>query len=149
VLGDIYEADVARVKTGERASVQVVAYKDKVFEGRVDWVQHMLDPQTRTAKARISFDNTDGALLPEMFGTVAIHVAPRKATAIPRSALVRLGDQHVVFVETGKAPDGQVRFERMPVQVDEYTANQWLPVKHGLETGMRVVTSGAKLLAEM
>ena len=114
LLADVYEADVPRIKPGVDASVQVIAYKDKLFQARVDWVQHMLDPQTRTAKARISFDNPDGSLFPEMFGTVLVHVAPRRAAAIPRGALVRLGDQHVVFVETGKSPDGVLRFERRP-----------------------------------
>jgi cobalt-zinc-cadmium efflux system membrane fusion protein len=149
VHADIYEVDVPRVKPQAKAVVHVVAYNDRAFEGTVEWVQHTLDPQTRTAKARISFDNPKAALLPEMFGTVAIQVAPRKATAIPRSAILRLGDQHVVFVETGRSADGAIRFERTPVEVDAFGSDKWLPVKHGLEKGMRVVTNGVGKLAEM
>jgi len=148
-IGDVYEVDIPRVKKGAPVAIKVVSYKDKSFEGRVEWVQHILDPVTRTAKVRFSFDNPGGALLPEMYGTVGIHVDQRKALAIPRSAILRLGDTRVVFVQTGTNPDGKVRFERMPVDVDEYGADAWLPVKHGLDKGMLVVTKGAVLLSEM
>jgi membrane fusion protein, heavy metal efflux system len=148
-IGDVYEVDIPRVKKGAPVAIKVVSYKDKAFEGRVEWVQHVLDPVTRTAKVRFSFDNPGSALLPEMYGTVGIHVDQRKALAIPRSAILRLGDTRVVFIQTGVNPDGKVRFERTPVDVDEYGADMWLPVKHGLDKGMQVVTKGAVLLSEM
>jgi cobalt-zinc-cadmium efflux system membrane fusion protein len=148
-MGDVYEVDIPRVKKDAPVAIKVVSYKDKLFEGKVEWVQHVLDPVTRTAKVRFSFDNPGSALLPEMYGTVYIHVDQRKALAIPRGSILRLGDQRVVFVQTGTAPDGKVTFERMPVDVDEYGADQWLPVKHGLDKGMQVVIKGAVLLSEM
>jgi cobalt-zinc-cadmium efflux system membrane fusion protein len=134
-LGDVYEVDIPRVKKDAPVAIKVVSYKDKLFEGKVEWVQHVLDPVTRTAKVR--------------FRTVYIHVDQRKALAIPRSAILRMGDTRVVFVQTGTAPDGKTKFQRMPVDVDEYGADNWLPVKHGLEKGMQVVTKGAVLLSEM
>jgi RND family efflux transporter MFP subunit len=148
-IGDVYEVDIPRVTPGAQVAIKVVSYKDKTFEGKVEWIQHVLDPVTRTAKVRFSFDNPGNALLPEMYGTVYIKVDQRKALAIPRSAILKLGDQRVVFVQTGVNPDGKVRFERMPVDVDEYTADAWLPIKHGLDKGMQVVTKGAVLLSEM
>jgi|HubBroStandDraft_6_1064221.scaffolds.fasta_scaffold318336_1 cobalt-zinc-cadmium efflux system membrane fusion protein len=148
-IGDVYEVDIPRVKKDSPVAIKVVAYKDKLFSGKVEWIQHVLDPVTRTAKVRFSFDNAGGALLPEMYGTVYIHVDQRRAVAIPRGAILRLGDTRVVFVEKGADPDGKIRFERVPVDVDEYGADQWLPVKHGLDKGMRIVTKGAVLLSEM
>ena len=85
-----------------------------------------------------------------MYGTVYVHVDQRGGPWPSRGApILRLGDTRVVFVEKGADPDGRLRFERVPVDVDEYGADQWLPVKHGLEKGMRVVTKGAVLLSEM
>src|SRR5580698_9360211 len=43
VLGDIYEADLERVRVGSTATVTVLD-ADKPFTGRVDWVSGMLDP---------------------------------------------------------------------------------------------------------
>jgi multidrug efflux pump subunit AcrA (membrane-fusion protein) len=88
-------------------------------------------------------------LRPEMYATVEITVDERRALAIPRSALLRLGDATVVFLETGAAPDGRTKFERVPLTVDEGESSRWLPVLQGLEPGSRVVTAGAVLLSGM
>jgi cobalt-zinc-cadmium efflux system membrane fusion protein len=148
-FGDVYEVDIPRVKKGAPAAIKVIAYKDKAFEGRVEWVQRVLDPATRTAKVRFSFPNPDGALLPQMYGTVRIAANSRKTLAIPRSALLRLGEQRVVFVQTDTSPQSDLRFERLPVDVDEYASPDWVPVRHGLEKGMKLVVKGAVLLSEM
>ena len=135
--------DLARVHVGTPATVTVVAYKDKVFNGQVDWVSGMLDPSTRTAKVRCTFDNPDRLLRPEMYATVAdLAWIRRRALAIPRNALLRLGEYKVVFIEVGDEPTGACSFERVPVDVDEGEASQWLEVKHGLETGQKVVVNG-------
>src|SRR4029077_1045013 len=42
VLGNVYEMDLARVQVGTPASVTVVAYPGKAFNGRVDWVSGAL-----------------------------------------------------------------------------------------------------------
>ncbi len=147
VLGDLYEMDLARVKVGAPAVVTVVAYKDKVFSGTVDWVSGMLDPSTRTTKVRCAFDNPDRLLRPEMYATMQISVEQKKALAIPRNALLRLGEYKVVFVEIGEG-DGVIKFERLPVDVDEGESSQWLEVKHGLDAGQKIVVSGAILLSQ-
>jgi membrane fusion protein, heavy metal efflux system len=147
VLADLYEMDISRVHVGTPADVTVVAYKDKVFKGHVDWVSGMLDPSTRTAKVRCTFDNPDALLRPEMYATVQISVDQKKALAIPRNALLRLGEYKVVFIQVGEEP-GRVRFERVPVDVDEGESSQWLEVKHGLEAGQKIVVNGAILLSQ-
>jgi membrane fusion protein, heavy metal efflux system len=138
VLGDIYEIDLPRVHVGSPAKVAAVAYPDLVFEGNVDWVSGSLDQNTRTAKVRCTFDNPEAKLRPMMYSTVQIAVDPRKAAAIPRTAVGRLGDYNVVFVQTGEA-DGRVHFERLPVLLDESKQTPYVAVKHGVELGQKVV----------
>jgi cobalt-zinc-cadmium efflux system membrane fusion protein len=147
VLGDLYEMDLARVAVGAPAVVSVVTYPGKVFRGRVDWVSGMLDPNTRTAKVRCTFENPDKLLRPEMYATVQISVEQKRALAIPRNALLRLGEYKVVFIEVGEG-DGRVKFERIPIDVDEGESSPWLEVKHGLAAGQKVVVSGAILLSQ-
>jgi cobalt-zinc-cadmium efflux system membrane fusion protein len=149
VLADVFEMDIARVNVGAKVTVKVIAYPDKTFEGKVDWVSGTLDAVTRTAKVRCTFDNPDRLLKPEMYATVTISVEEKKALALPKGAVLRLGDQTVVFVQSGKTPDGRLKFERLPVQVDEGEGSQWLPVEHGLDKGTLVVTQGSILLAGM
>jgi membrane fusion protein, heavy metal efflux system len=147
VLGDIYEIDMGRVHVGAPAKVTTVAYPGRVFTGTVDWVSGAMDSNTRTAKVRCTFDNPDGQLRPMMYVTVQISVDPREALAIPRSAMVRLGEYKVVFVQIGEA-NGRVRFERLPVAVDESAGTPYVAVKHGVEMGQRIVVEGAAALAQ-
>jgi cobalt-zinc-cadmium efflux system membrane fusion protein len=149
VIADVFEMDVGRVKNGQKAIVKLQPYPDQLFPCTIDYVSGTLDPLTHTGKIRCSFDNSDGKLKPEMYATVAVSVDQRKALAIPREALVRLGDQTIVFVETGKTPEGKHKFDRVPVDVDEQEGSDWLPVKHGLNKGDIVVNKGAMLISGM
>jgi cobalt-zinc-cadmium efflux system membrane fusion protein len=145
-LADIYEIDTSRVRVGLPASVKVLAYPDKVFQGTVDWVSGGLDANTRTAKIRCTFDNPEKLLRPSMYSTVRISVDQRRALAIPRNALLRLGEYKVAFIQVGES-DGRIRFERVPVDVDE-TEGPWLEVRHGLEAGQKVVVNGLAFLSQ-
>jgi cobalt-zinc-cadmium efflux system membrane fusion protein len=147
VMADLYEMDLARVHVGSPATVTVIAYPNRTFHGTVDWVSGMLDPTTRTAKVRFRLENADRSLKPEMYATARISVDQKMALAIPRPALLRLGDYRVVFVQVGDS-DGIAKFARLPVDVDEGESSPWLEVKHGLEIGQKIVTSGSVLLSQ-
>src|SRR5580658_3681297 len=147
VLGDLYEMDMARVHVGAPATVTVVSYPGKTFQGTVDWVSGALDPNTRTAKVRCTFDNTEKLLRPMMYATVEISVDRESTLAIPRNALLRLGDDTVVFIEAGEA-DGHIRFQQIPVDVDEGEGSPWLVVKKGVQVGQKLVVNGAILLSQ-
>jgi cobalt-zinc-cadmium efflux system membrane fusion protein len=149
VIADVYELDMSRVTVGSPATVKVVAYPDKTFEGKVDWVSGMLDPSSRTAKVRCTFQNPDRLLKPEMYATISISVEARKELAIPKGSAIRLGDKTLVYVERGNAPDGRLVFESLPVDIDEGEGGQWLPISKGLASGDKVVTSGTVLLSGM
>ncbi len=147
VFADLYEMNLSRVHVGSPVSVRVVSYKDDTFGGTVDWVSGMLDGATRTVNVRCTLGNADRKLRPGMYATVRVSVDRRRALAIPRSALLRLGEYKVVFVEVGR-DNARVRFARVPVDVDEGEASPWLEVRHGVEPGQRVVFSGAILLSQ-
>jgi hypothetical protein len=52
-------------------------------------------------------------------------------------------------LQTGTTPDGRLKFERVPVSVDEGEGGKWVPITHGLDKGAKVVTAGAILLSGM
>jgi cobalt-zinc-cadmium efflux system membrane fusion protein len=147
ILADVYEMDSGRVKVGSNVSLKLFAFPNRTFNTKIEWVSGALDPQTRSTKVRCVLDNADGALKPEMYATLFISVEERRAVAVQRSALVRLGEQMAVFVEKGKSSDGRHVFTKIPVSVDESEGGKWVPVSHGLEKGTRIVTEGGILLA--
>jgi membrane fusion protein, heavy metal efflux system len=97
-VADVFEMDLPKVKPGAPVSVRVVACPDRVFTGRIDWISKVLDPASRSVRIRAVFDNTDHELLPEMIASVTIGTPARMALALPRGALLRLGEQTVVLV---------------------------------------------------
>jgi multidrug efflux pump subunit AcrA (membrane-fusion protein) len=83
-----------------------------------------------------------------MYATVSIALEDTRALAVPRSAILRLGDRTVVFVEKGETPKGLLRFELRNIKIREAEGDH-IPVASGLSSGEKVVTGGATLLAGM
>lgn len=148
VYADVYEVDLPRVKPGAPVSVKVVAYPDRAFSGQVEWISSALDPASRTARVRCTLPNPSHDLLPEMYATVSIATPARRALAIPRSAIVHVGEERVIFVQTGVNESGLLRFERRRVTLED-TDSDPVPVTSGLAPGEAVVVSGSVLMSGM
>jgi cobalt-zinc-cadmium efflux system membrane fusion protein len=141
VIADVFEFHIGRVKLGAKVVVEVASWPGRNFDGKVDWISGSLDPNTRATKVRCSFDNSDGALKPEMFATMKLSVDAKRAIAIPRSSVLRLGDQTVAFFDRG-AKGNKRRFELLRVTVDEGEGSDWLTVKQDVNKGEAVVNKG-------
>jgi cobalt-zinc-cadmium efflux system membrane fusion protein len=148
ILADVYEVDLPKIKKGATVTVKVISYPDKGFQGTVDWISGALDPVSRTARVRCSIPNPGRELRPEMYATVSILLEESRALGVPRSAVLRLGDRTVVFVEKGPAPGGLLRFEPRNVKIRDGGGDP-VAVLEGLAAGDRVVTGGAIFLAGM
>jgi membrane fusion protein, heavy metal efflux system len=127
--------------------VRVVSAPDHPLPGKVDWVSPTLDATTHTAKVRVRVANPDRLLKAEMYATISIPLVLPPAVALPRNALLHLGDQTVVFVALGESADKRLRFERRRVQVQEDVSGDLYPVISGLNAGETVVVDGALLLS--
>ena len=148
VYADVYEADLARVKFGAAVQVKVIAYPEKAFAGRIEWISSTLDPVTRTARLRCTLQNPDRELLPEMYATVSVATPARNALVVPRSAVLHAGEERVVFVQTGTTENGLLKFQRRRVVLEE-SEHDPVPIRSGLQAGDAVVVSGALLLSGM
>jgi cobalt-zinc-cadmium efflux system membrane fusion protein len=149
VMADVFEADMARVRLGAPVTVSVVAYPGEKYQGRVDWISGALDPATHTVKVRCSIPNPRHELKPEMYATVGVGLQGEDRLAIPRSAVVRDGDDTVAFVETGTTENGLLRFSRRSVRVDESVSGDLVPVRSGIASGETVIVEGAVQLLGM
>ena len=145
-IADVYEMDLSRVKVGDSVDVTVVAYPDRKFQGRIDWISGALDPVTRTAKVRCTLANPDHLLRPEMYATMSVAGTGQRMLSLPRAAVLHLGDQTLVYEDIGPGPGGLLRFQQVPVDVDEDIPGDYVHVVKGLAENDRVVTSGSLLL---
>ena len=85
VLADAYESDLRHVKVGTSAKLTLKAFPNRTFDGRVAFIDPLLDPKTRTAKVRVEVANPTGELKPEMFGEVVFHGRSREGIGSPRT----------------------------------------------------------------
>ena len=134
VLADVYEMELSRVKMGMPARLTLKVFPLKTFDGRVAFVDPLLDPKTRTVKVRMSFPNPSGDLRPEMFGEVVLQREARDALRIPGDAVINSGTRTVVFVALGEG-----KFQPREIKIGE-TDGQHVEVVEGLSDGELVVT---------
>jgi Cu(I)/Ag(I) efflux system membrane fusion protein len=141
VLADIFEGQADWVREGQTAEVRLPSVAGKVWEGKVEYIYPNLDPETRTLKVRMRFDNPDETLKPNMLAEVAIFGGPRHdVLAIPREALIETGKQQRVVVA-----EGEGRFQPREVMVG-VERGEWVEISQGLEEGEEVVVSGQFLI---
>ncbi len=133
---DVYERDLARVASGQRAVLTVAALPGKTFEGKVTFLQPVVDPKSRTLRARVEIENKTLLLRPGMYGDVEIFPPPREGIVIPREALVDTGERQYVFTRVGEG-----RFQPRRVTVGG-SAGEEIVVLEGLAPGDEVVTNG-------
>jgi membrane fusion protein, copper/silver efflux system len=134
VLADVYETELQQVEVGSPATLTLKAIQGQEFEGRVAFVDPVLDPKTRTAKVRIAVANPGGLLKPDMFGEVVLGTPPRTGLRIPTDAVIDSGTRSVVFVALG---DG--KFQPRVVRLGATDGDQ-VEVQDGLTAGDQVVT---------
>jgi cobalt-zinc-cadmium efflux system membrane fusion protein len=140
IVADVYENDLAYVRTGQRAHVNVPVLEGRRYEGSVAYVGNVVDASTRTARARVELDNPDGALRPGMFAEMVVEAPERASALVPTSALLARRDEMFLFVETKPG-----RFEQRKVRPGAQTGDH-VALLEGVRPGERIVTRGAILL---
>lgn len=140
MVGDVYEKDLATLKTGVSAEVTLNAYPDKMWKGTVAAMSDIADPATRTLKVRVVLPNPGEQFKPEMFGMLKILRGISTSLLIPHSAVVHEGALASVFVQ--KSPG---HFVRRTVALG-HTVGDQVEVQSGLQSGESIVVEGALLL---
>jgi len=137
---EIYEYDLALVKPGQNVVVTVAAYPSEKFIGVVRFIEPVLNPQTRSAKARIEIENREGKLKLEMYADLEIKINLGKHLAIPETALIDTGTRKVVYLDLG---NGRYKIQQIKTG---FEADGFIQVVEGLKEGDMVVTDGNFML---
>ena len=140
VVSDIYEHELALVRTGQKAEITLDSLPGKVFVAAIEYVAPILAGETRTAKIRFSLDNQGGDLKPQMFAKVALKIDLGNRLVVPEDALINTGVRQLVYVDKGEG-----YFEPREVKVG-VKAEGMAEILNGLQAGEKVASAATFLI---
>lgn len=140
VYAALYERDLPFVKVGTPAKIKVSSFPEHEFSGEVRALDPILNPATRSLRARIKVKKEGRLLRPEMYVDVFFQSDLGEVLAVPKEAVMLTGERAIVFVAQGNG-----FFEPREVKLGASGEKDY-EVKEGLELGEEVVTSGNFLI---
>jgi cobalt-zinc-cadmium efflux system membrane fusion protein len=136
VDAEVYERDLAKLRTGQEVSVTVPAYPGETFRGRIGYIGDEVKAETRTITVRTEVENAAERLKPGMYADVNLFLEEEApALALPeRAVLDNLGEK-MVFLKTDEG--------YLPQAVEVGTRQGgYVEIVRGLERGDEVVVEG-------
>ncbi len=140
LIADIYESDIELIKQGMNALVTLSYLPGKVFRTSIDYIYPLVSPETRTVKVRMSIDNKNGLLKPDMYTKIDISIDGGTGLAVPEDAVIDTGNMQVVYVLKEKEV-----FEAREVMLGQSFDGMRAVIK-GLKEGDNVVSDATFLL---
>jgi RND family efflux transporter MFP subunit len=147
---DVNESYIARVQEGQRVTATLDAYPDREMPAKVRTVIPTADRQKATVKVRISFDQLDSTILPDMGVKVAfLGAEPAKGknsgteakAIVPKSAVHNEGGKQIVYLVLNQ------KLERRAVSLGAERGSD-VEIMAGVVPGDKLVTSGTDKLHE-
>jgi cobalt-zinc-cadmium efflux system membrane fusion protein len=143
VLANVYESDISKIQTGDGVKITTLSYPNKMFSGKIDKIDNMLDPDNRAMHARIKIENPGNLLKPGMFANILIKAkSGEDLPFISSNAIVFDNDRDYVVVV-----DGPEKVHIQPITVVK-TVEDRAYIGEGLKPGDRIVASRQVYLYE-
>jgi cobalt-zinc-cadmium efflux system membrane fusion protein len=143
MLANVHESESPHFMVGQEVRARVMAYADRVFDGKITTIGESVDPSTHRVLVRSEITDPKHELRPGMFATFVIRVGdPIHAVAIPADGIVREGDgSMVVWVTTD-----QRRFSKRTVTTG-MRHEGYVQIVEGLQSGELVAGEGALFIS--
>ncbi len=84
---EAYESQLPLLRWGQPVIFTVEAHPGETFEGRISFIEPMVDERTRTAAVRVAVDNADQRLKPGMFASAIVRTRVAAGGAIVNDEL--------------------------------------------------------------
>lgn len=133
----LFNKQPAGIGGGVPVSLKLIDEKDFQHQGRMDFVDNVIDRSSGTIRGRAVFSNADGMFMPGMFGRIRVPGSPPYAALlVPDEAIGSEQARKYVLVADA---DNVVRQKYVTLgQID----NGLRVVKDGLSPGDRVIVNG-------
>ena len=141
IEAEVFEGELALVREGMRAIVNLPYLPNRTSTGTVDYVYPWLDGDSRTGRIRLTVDNAAGAFKPDMYAEVALQADLGRRLTVPEEAIIFAGETRIAFVDLGGG-----RLQPVRVQTG-HRAERFIEITDGLSPGDTVVTSANFLIS--
>ncbi|MGF7138887.1 efflux RND transporter periplasmic adaptor subunit [Roseimarinus sediminis] len=142
ILFDVYESDMPWVNQGEKVAFTIASLPGKTFEGEISFIDPVIDPKTRVAKARVVVANPNLALKPEMFASGVAEAqlsGDNEALVVPKSAVMWTGKRSVVYIKSSS--EQGVNFIMREVTLGPALGESYV-IESGLMEGEEIAVNG-------
>lgn len=129
------ERHLRDLAAGQSLTVRSNAWPEKIFAGRVTYLDSRIDPVNRAITVKALLDNPDQLLRPGQFLQVTLEVGEHQALMIPEQAILTQGAVSFAFV----ALDGKA--ERRQLSLGSRQQG-WVEVSNGIAAGDKVIITG-------
>jgi cobalt-zinc-cadmium efflux system membrane fusion protein len=145
MLANVGESEIPFFHLGQPVQVKVMAYPNRVFQGKVSKIYATVDPNTHRVTIRSEIADPNDELRSGMLANFVIRVHdPVEATAIPANGVVREADGTM----TAWVTTDRHRFAQRIIKVG-LRKDDRVQVLDGLQRGELVVADGAVFLSNM
>ncbi len=141
IEAEVYESDLAMISVGMPATATLPYLPGVSVSGEIDYVYPYMDGASRTTRMRMSVDNADGMLKPDMYAEIVLQANFGARFVVPVEAVIFAGDRRVVFEDLGEG-----RLAPRIIQTGLRNTD-YIEVLSGLDDGAQIVTSGTFLIA--
>lgn len=136
---DAYENQVGQIRAGNRAKIELPARPGTELTGQVEFMDPFVNPQTRTARARLTVSNPNNLLKPGMLVNAILTGEELHQVVVPETAILWTGKRSVVYVK--KSQDNGFTFEFREIETGPRTTDGYM-VLSGLSEGEEIAVNG-------
>ena len=128
----------ASIKKGLPVDVKISSYRDKTFQGEIDFVSSRINADTRSLLSRIKVQNTNLELISGSLLEVSVKFNLRDALGVPDTSVMIEGDKSFVY----KITDNNI-VNKVEVNTG-VRSNKNIEIISGLKEGDIIVAEGLK-----
>ena len=136
----VYSTQLSQIDRSGIAEVQVPDIPGKKINGKIEFVNPEINPDTRINLIRINIPNPGNQLKPGMPAYVILKNRQHNMLSLPIDAVIRDGKGATVWIQIGKN-----MYKNQMVETGMETGDH-IEIKSGIKAGDVVVTRGAYLL---
>lgn len=141
VMANVNESDISKIKLGMQAKVQTISYPDEIYNGKIDKIYNVLDPESKAMKIRIQLSNKNQQLKPEMHASVMLNFEEgQNMFTVPSKAIIFDKSKNWVMVYHGRS-----NIETRPVDVYRSLSDKSY-ISKGLKNGDIIISQNQLLV---